>query len=123
MIRPAYDDRGKSHFHLKGFIMEQVIYTVRPGNTVFAIAQFFGTTVPLIANANALTYPYTIYPGQQLVIPIEEISSPSYYIVRPGDSIWSIASRYELDVPTLIKLNGLENPNVIYPGQVLRLGR
>ena len=31
--------------------MEMVTYTVRPGNTVYAIAQFFGTTVKEIAEA------------------------------------------------------------------------
>ncbi len=101
--------------------MEQVIYRVRPGNTVFAIAQFFGTTPQEIANANALVYPYTIFPGQELVIPVEEISSPSYYVVRPGDSMWSIANRYGIDVAQILKLNNLENPNIIYPGQILRL--
>ena len=103
--------------------MNQVIYTVRPGNTVFAIAQFFGTTAREIANANALVYPYTIFPGQQLVIPIEEITAPSYYVVRPGDSLFSIAKRYDLDPEQLLKLNHFENPNVIYPGQIIRLGR
>lgn len=103
--------------------MEQVTYTVRPGNTLYAIAQFFGTTVNDIANANALVYPYTIYPGQELVLPIEQISSPQYYVVRPGDSMFSIANRYGLDVETLLTLNNLENPNIIYPGQILRLMR
>lgn len=101
--------------------MDYVTYTVRPGNTLFAIAQFFGTTVNDIANANALVYPYTIYPGQELVLPIENISSPKYYVVRPGDSMWSIANRYGLDVEGLLRLNNLENPNIIYPGQILRL--
>ena len=103
--------------------MNQVIYTVRPGNTVFAIAQFFGTTAREIANANALVYPYTIFPGQQLVIPIEEITAPSYSDVRPGDSLFSIASRYDLDPEDLLSLNDFENPNVIYPGQIIRLSR
>lgn len=103
--------------------MNQVIYTVRPGNTVFAIAQFFGTTARDIANANALVYPYTIFPGQQLVIPIEEITAPSYYVVRPGDSLFSIASRYDLDPEDLLNLNSFENPNVIYPGQIIRLSK
>ena len=103
--------------------MNQVIYTVRPGNTVFAIAQFFGTTARDIANANALVYPYTIFPGQQLVIPIEEITAPSYYVVRPGDSLFSIAKRYDLNPQELLRLNNLENPNVIYPGQIIRLVR
>lgn len=101
--------------------MEMVTYTVRPGNTVYAIAQFFGTTVKEIAEANGLNHPYTIYPGQELVIPIEDIRSPRYYVVRPGDTIVSIADRYGLEIDNLLALNRLENPNIIYPGQILRL--
>lgn len=101
--------------------MEMVTYTVRPGNTVFAIAQFFGTTSKAIAEANGLVYPYTIYPGQELVLPIENIQSPRYYVVRPGDTVLSIAERYGLELENLLQLNNLENPNIIYPGQILRL--
>ncbi|WP_316630689.1 LysM peptidoglycan-binding domain-containing protein [uncultured Ruminococcus sp.] len=101
--------------------MEMITYTVRPGNTLYAIAQFFGTTVKEIAEANGLSCPYTIYPGQQLVLPIEEIKSPRYYVVRPGDTIVSIADRYGLEIENILALNNLEDPNIIYPGQILRL--
>ena len=101
--------------------MDTVTYTVRPGNTLFAIAQFFGTTVKEIAEANGLIYPYTIFPGQELVLPISEIRSPRYYVVRPGDTILSIADRYGLELEDILGLNKLENPNIIYPGQILRL--
>ena len=101
--------------------MDMTTYTVRPGNTLYAIAQFFGTTVKAIAEANGLTYPYTIYPGQELVLPIDDIRSPRYYVVRPGDTILSIADRYGLELEDILFLNKLENPNIIYPGQILRL--
>ena len=96
-------------------------YTVRPGNTLYAIAQFFGTSVREIAQANGLVCPYTIYPGQELVLPIEEIRSPRYYVVRPGDTLSGIADRYGLEINNLLTLNRLEDPNIIYPGQILRL--
>ena len=98
-----------------------VTYTVRPGNTLYAIAQFFGTSVREIAAANGLSCPYTIYPGQVLVLPIEEIKSPRYYVVRPGDTLSSIADRYALEINNLLALNNLDDPNIIYPGQILRL--
>ncbi len=98
-----------------------VTYTVRPGNTLYAIAQFFGTNPEEIAKANGLVPPYTIFPGQELILPIEDIQSPRYYVVRPGDTILSIADRYGLELENILSLNKLENPNIIYPGQILRL--
>lgn len=45
------------------------VYLVQYGDTLFSIAQAYGTTVEALAEANGLTYPYTIYLGQSLVIP------------------------------------------------------
>ena len=55
------------------------------------------------------------------MLPIEEIRSPRYYVVRPGDTVLSIAERYGLELENILCLNRLENPNIIYPGQILRL--
>ena len=103
--------------------METITYTVRPGNTLYAIAQFFGTSVRAIAQANGLRPPYTIYPGQELLIPTKELGSPRYYVVRPGDTLVSIVDRYGLELEDLLNLNSFENPNIIYPGQIIRLTR
>ena len=97
-----------------------VTYTVRNGNTLYGIAQFFGTTVRELTEANGLRS-CTIYPGQELVIPVDDIRPPRYYAVRPGDSITSIAHRYGLEIDDLLALNRLDDPNIIYPGQILRL--
>ena len=101
--------------------MKKETYTVRPGNTLYAIAQFFGTTVDELARANGLTAPYTIYPGQELLLPIADVTAPRYYVVRPGDTLLSIADRYGLELEDILNLNNIANPNVIYPGQILRL--
>ena len=101
--------------------METITYTVRPGNTLYAVAQFFGSSVRAIAEANGLAHPYTIYPGQELVIPAGTASAPRYYVVRPGDTVISIADRYGLELEDILNLNNLPNPNIIYPGQIIRL--
>lgn len=45
------------------------VYVVQFGDTLFSIALAYGTSVEALAEANGLTYPYTIYVGQRLVIP------------------------------------------------------
>ena len=49
------------------------------------------------------------------------LSSPqtSFYIVQPGDSIWSIALKLNIDQKALISINNLSKPYVIYPKQKL----
>ena len=48
-------------------------------------------------------------------------SSSDSYIVQPGDSIWSIAIKFNVDADHLIKDNLLEDPYVIYPNQKLTI--
>jgi lipoprotein NlpD len=48
-------------------------------------------------------------------------SSDESYIVQPGDSIWSIAIKFNVDTDHLIKNNFLEDPYVIYPNQKLTI--
>jgi LysM repeat protein len=45
-----------------------MIYSVRPGDTLFSIAKAQGTTVEKIMDYNFIPSDYTIYPGQQLII-------------------------------------------------------
>lgn len=101
--------------------MEPVLFTVLPGNTLWGIANFFGVSVEDIAKLNDLTEPELIYPGQVLKIPVDRPYAPRYYAVRPADTLWGIAQRYGLTVNDILALNNFSNPNLIYPGQILRL--
>lgn len=101
--------------------MDTVLYTVRKGNTLFGIAQFFGTTVGNILRYNNIQDANKIYIGQKLVIPVDDTTPISSYVVRPGDSLWSIAQRYGTTVDNIIAVNNLQNPNTIYPGQIISI--
>lgn len=95
-------------------------YTVVPGDTLYAIAARYRTTVAELAARNGILNPNLIYPGQVLAVPAA--SEPvSTYTVRPGDTLSSIAGRFNTSVGELASINNISNPNLIYPGQVLRL--
>ena len=101
--------------------MTTIVYTVEPGDTLWGIAHHFGTTVNDIARYNGLAFPDKIYPGQQIRIPSAQTQVPVWYVVRPGDTLWTIAQRYGLTVEGILQLNSIDNPDMIYPGRVLRL--
>ena len=104
--------------------MEYRLYTVLPGNTLWGIANFFGTTVEELAELNNITNPELIFPGIVLKVPVRVPPLvPKRYTVRPGDTVWSIANRYNLSVNDILKYNNLPNPNLIYPGQSLTLSK
>ena len=74
-----------------------------------------------MASLNHIANPDLIYPGQVLNLPRGAAPSAGTYTVRQGDTLWGIARRYNTTVSALASLNRIANPDLIYPGQVLRL--
>ncbi|HTI32771.1 MAG TPA: LysM peptidoglycan-binding domain-containing protein [Miltoncostaea sp.] len=106
-------------------------YTVRPGDTLGAIAARSGTSVAALAAANGIANPALIHVGQVLRVPSGGVipagmtpvssSSGGSYTVRSGDTLAGIASRFGTSADALATLNGIANPNVLSVGRVLRV--
>ena len=102
------------------------MYTVKRGDTLYSIATKYNTTPQNIINLNYLKST-TITPGQVLRIPEmytpeSEMMLPSYtnYIVKKGDTLYSIAKANNISVDTLIKDNALTSNNLTI-GQSLKI--
>lgn len=100
-------------------------YTVVKGDTLSGIGAKTGTRWQDIAAINGIGSPYTIYPGQVLRLSGGSAPAPAApggsYTVVSGDTLSGIAAKYGTSWQTLQSLNGLADPNKIYPGQVLRV--
>lgn len=96
-------------------------YTVKSGDSLYKIANQFGVTVDSIINSNNLTSTM-LNIGQQLFIPtgdvVEEPSNTIQYIVKAGDSLYSIARNYGVTVNQIRELNNLTT-ELLSIGQVL----
>ena len=97
---------------------EEDIYIVKKGDTLYQIALDNNTTVDELKSLNNLTN-NTLMIGQLLKIPSNLLPEDTY-IVQKGDSLYSIANKYNTTVDELKLLNNLEN-NLLSIGQVLRL--
>jgi LysM repeat protein/uncharacterized protein YvpB len=125
-------------------VQEGDLYTVKRGEFLIGLAFDFGISWEELAAANNLSYPYTLYPGQELVIPrivaeapeatpqptptpaVEQItpaveSAPNQHIVRNGDHLMALGRQYGTTWQAIVELNELDYPYFIYPGQVLLL--
>jgi LysM repeat protein len=96
-------------------------YVVQPGDNLFRISLKFNVTMESLIAANYIVNPWYIRVGQVLVIPggAPAPAPGGTYVVQPGDTLTSIAVRYGVTVWSIVVLNNLPNPNLIYVGQTL----
>ena len=85
------------------------------------IAVRYGTTYQALAALNNISDPNLIHPGQTIRVPEKSGSAPRYYTIQSGDTLSGIAVRFGTSVTTLMSLNGISNPNLIYAGNAIRV--
>ncbi|HUP22573.1 MAG TPA: LysM peptidoglycan-binding domain-containing protein [Thermoanaerobaculia bacterium] len=105
-------------------------HVVRSGETLSTIASRYRVATSTLMRLNGLSDPNRLRVGQRLRVAGTASSvrggggggggSAATYTVRPGDSLWLIASRYGTTVDRLRRDNGL-NGNALQPGQRLKV--
>lgn len=106
-------------------------YTVKRGNTLDQIAAEYGTTVNEIAGLNGIRNPNLIFTGEVLKIDttrsLEEITDISYdinhviYTIKRGNTLTYISRKFDVTINSIVKLNDIRNPNLIFAGERLRI--
>lgn len=107
------------HCEIGGFII------IQPGDTLYGIAQRYGITVQAIISANPGIDPNNLPVGQRICIPNPTPGRPfpepcpngTIYIIRPGDTFFSIARRFNISLDVLLNANPGINPDFLQVGQ------
>ena len=94
---------------------------VKPGDTLYKIANTYGVSINDLKTANNLTS-NILSIGQELVIPIKPTMEEDYvvYEVVPNDTLYSIARRFNTKVDAIKSFNNLDN-NTLSVGQILQI--
>ena len=97
------------------------VYIVKPGDTLYRIANAYGVNVNDLITANNLTSNILTI-GQELVIPLKPVTEEDYvvYQVEPNDTLYSIARRYNTKVDIIKSYNNLTS-NLLNVGQILQI--
>lgn len=96
------------------------VYTVQSGDSLYSIARKYGVTVDEIKAVNNLTS-NTLSVGQRLIIPVQkEQEDAGIYTVKSGDSLYSIANKFNTTIAELMDLNNLTS-TVLSVGQPIKL--
>ena len=94
-------------------------YTVKSGDSLYAIAKKYNTTVDTLKSLNNLTS-NTLSIGQVLKLPGSSATSTDTYTVKSGDTLYAIANKYNTTVDALKSLNNLTS-NSLSIGQTLKI--
>lgn len=107
-----------------------IVHTVQSGHSLWAISARYGVSLADIYLYNGLNEDSFIQPGDELLIRLAEGATPpptptppATHRVREGESLWTIAVTYGIDLATILWLNGLPQEAVVHPGNevVVRL--
>ena len=100
----------------------EINYVVKKGDTLIKIAKKYGLDYKKLAKYNNISNPNKIYTGQIIKIPSNDDIKPTTYIVQKGDTLSSIARKYNMNWKDIYEKNKSiigDNPNKIYPGMTL----
>ena len=95
-------------------------YTVKSGDSLWSISRKFGITVDELKSANNLSS-NLLSVGQNLIIPGKEAQATGdEYVVKKGDTLYSIAIKYNTSVDNLKSINNITTDSLAI-GQIIKL--
>lgn len=96
------------------------IYTIKFGDNINNILNKYGITMDGLVKLNGIIDLNNLKEGMQIIVPsVENDNIYKYYTVEKGDTLYSIAKKFDIDSNLLTKINGLDDNDYIYPNQTL----
>lgn len=95
-------------------------YRVRSGDSAWSIAQAHGVSTADLLTANNLTSRSTLHPGDMLQVPLRSTPEGAIvYQVQRGDTLWEIATRFDVSVTDLKTWNNIRDARALRAGDKL----
>ena len=115
-------------------LLEYYMYKIKSGDTLYALSLHYGITVDMILQYNPGLKPTALKIGKNIVIPAlrevaaytgkkdrDDLDFSGRYLVKKGDTLWSIALAYNIQVETLAEKNNLDVNAILKLGKSLRV--
>ncbi len=104
------------------------IHVVQRGETLFRIAQRYGTTVEDLVQLNGIRNPAALAVGQRLIVPSPPLAPeeapvgiPTNYTLQVGDTLFKLAATFGTTEAAIARRNYITNPRQMYIGQRIEL--
>lgn len=95
------------------------VYQIKEGENLNDVANKLNINISELKRLNGLTDNIVLKSGSYIIIPNSNYIGTNYskYIIKKGDTLYSIAKANNIDYQTLVKFNGLKDGEYIYPEQ------
>ena len=96
---------------------------MQPWEILGSIAEALGSSMDDLVRYNRIRNPDLIFVGQIVCAPLDApgLGTIAVWIVRPGDTLSEIGERFDVTAEQIARHNGIRDPDVIFPGQRLRI--
>lgn len=95
-----------------------LIYTIKKGDNLYSIAKNYNISLEELINFNQQGSTL-LHIGEQLLIPINnQTNNNIQYVIKPGDTLYNIAKRYNTNVDEIKRINNLNN-NMLKIGETI----
>ncbi len=102
---------------------EFITHKVTKGDTLWSISKQYNISLELILTLNNIKNKDALSIGQIIKIPQNSLPTDDYimHVTRKGDTLWSIAQKYNLSVDLILAANNIANSELISIGQEMKI--
>lgn len=97
------------------------IYKVEENETLDDIVNKIKISKQELMKINGFNNNYEVKSGDLIIIPSQDNMMFEKYTIQKNDTIYNIAREYDISMQNLLKINGLNTDDYIYPGETLRI--
>ena len=101
------------------------IYEVQSGDTLASVASKVGIPIDELSKINGIMVSSILTPGEYIVVPNKSNDNMYFrrYTIKDGDTIYGISRRLNIEPSFLLRLNGLNENDIVYQGDTIFVPR
>lgn len=98
-----------------------IVHVIQIGQTAWDVAAAYNVPLADILRFNNLSDDPIILPGDEIVVrfsdqPTPGPAEPQYHTVEAGETAWTIAAKYHIDLGVLLAMNGFDQRPILHEG-------